>query len=33
MSAQSTNFSKYEAAISELQAAFENLFAWLKRRQ
>ena len=26
-------FSKYDAAISELLAAFESLYAWLKRAQ
>ena len=26
-----THFSKYEAAISELQGAFESLYAWPKR--
>ena len=27
------HFSKREAAISELRAAFESLYAWLKRAQ
>ena len=27
------HLSKYEAAISELRAAFESLYAWLKRAQ